>query len=124
MSDILIPAVNNKPIHIDYDTLNKLYNLNNRKDSDNNDFGFDTCCDYVDSITFYEKNIVEIVMFVEPCGNISKIGITLSEVLDWWIEVFKTQPKEWDYIRAGWYLYNLNGLPDDPKEIWNAEMPK
>ena len=105
-------------ISIEYDTLQKIINLNDRRAGMFTSFSANTCCDYVDSI-HYDGKRWEVVMFVEPCGNASKSGDSLDAVLDWWIEVFSTQPTEWDYIKAGWHLWGWgNEFPDDVPSVW------
>src|SRR5436190_10984869 len=114
---------------IEYGDLMKINALNIRCDADGNDFGFDTCCDYVESVQI-EGDKVGVTVFVEPCGDITKWGTNVSEVLDWWIAVFKAQPEHWGYIEAGWCIYEANekGLPDNPLRVFpvivDAEIKK
>ena len=111
---------------IDYDVFQKMKALDNRQDLDGNDFGYHSCCDYLDSLV-QEGDRFGVVMFVEPCGNLIKWGNSWSEVLDWWIAVFKLQPENWNYARAGWWLLDMSekGFSDDPNHVFpvtiNAE---
>lgn len=102
---------------IDYDLLQKIINLDSRRDNELNDFGYNTCCDYVDSLV-KNGNKYGVVVFVEPCGDITKWGLSWDEVLDWWEKIFQSQPENWDYVTAGWHLSKLDPLPDDPEKVW------
>jgi hypothetical protein len=110
-------------MNIDYDTLQKIKNLDLGRNMDWEPFGNNTCSDYVDSI-YYEDGKYGITVFVEPCGDITKWGNSINEVLDWWIEVFERQPEDWDYCKAGWYLDELaeRGLPENPDLVWPIEI--
>lgn len=89
------------------------------------DFGSTTCFDYIDSL-IKDSDKFGVVVFVEPAGNVIKWGNSWVEVLDWWIEVFKLQPNDWHKNKAGWHIYYLKELSDDPKTVWieNTEHPK
>lgn len=104
---------------IGFDVLKKIEHLNLRRDSNLDDFGRDTCCDYVDSLHF-EAGRYGVTVFVEPCGDITKWGQSWDAVLEWWIVVFASQPDGWDYCRAGWHLHEVaeRGLLDDPLVVW------
>jgi len=107
-------------ITLGYDSIVKVGHLNCRRADIEREFTIDTCCDYVDSLHCDGDNF-GVTMFVEPCGNITKLGRSFDEVLDWWIAVFSSQP-DWDYCRAGWHLDNLASrgrLPDNPAGIWH-----
>ncbi len=85
-----------------------------------------SCFDYVAAFV-EDSGQFGIVIYVEPCGHIGKLGRTWLEVLDWWISVFKTEPRHWDYITAGWHLYSLacrGELPEDPAGIWATREGK
>ena len=90
-----------------------------------------TCFDYVDSLVKSGQEY-GVVIFVEPAGNIVKFGDSWVSVLGWFIELFRSQPSDWDYATAGWHLYEL-GKQDgrtitrdlsrfvDPTEVWRNE---
>jgi len=97
---------------VDYETISRICDLDRR------DYGRNTCYDYVDSL-IEDENGFGVVIFVEPCGNITKYGDSWPDVLDWWIRVFSSQPDDWDYMKAGWYLDAIaNNLPDNPEDVW------
>ena len=106
----------NVDVILDYDALDKL------RDLQCGDFGAATCMDYVDSIT-KEGDQYAVTIFVEPAGNVTKHGASVVEILDWWIEVFKTQPDYgqgmYNYAAAGWHLAGQSdNLPDNPADVW------
>lgn len=109
-------------ITVSFDMLKKIEHLNHRRNNDLGPFGDHTCCDYVDSLHYrhYKIKPFGVTVFVEPCGNITKWGISWESVLDWWMRVFELQPKGWDYYHAGWHLDQVaeNGLPEDPALVW------
>lgn len=110
---------------VTFDVLNKIEHLNSRRNAELDAFGANTCCDYVDSITVKDGRY-GVVMFVEPCGNITKYADSWDAALDWWIAVFEHQPKDWDYIKAGWYLDILadeHGLPAEWSAVWPVVIP-
>lgn len=97
---------------IDFDTLGKIIELNNI------DYGYETCFDYIDSLLEIDgKKVVR--CFIEPVGEIDspKFG-TFIECLQWWIDVFRSQPKELSYIQAGWHLYDKD-LTTNPIDMWS-----
>jgi hypothetical protein len=104
---------------VDYDLFQKMKALDRRQDLDGNSFSKETCCDYLDSL-IRDGDKFGVIVFVEPCGNLVKMGNNWSEILDWWIEVFQIQPKKRDYVESGWYLDDLSekGFPDDPRKVW------
>lgn len=105
---------------VSYDVLMKVEHLNQHRTRQLDHFGPNTCCDYVDSLTVKDGRY-GVVMFVEPCGNITKYADSWDAALDWWITVFARQPHDWDYCRAGWYLDELaheRGLPDSVNDVW------
>ena len=104
-------------IRLDYDDLCKIEHLNQRRADFDRPFGFSTCCDYVDSLG-YDGTSFYVTVFVEPCGDVTKKGTSWDAILDWWIAVFLAQPPDWEYVQAGWYLYELERLPDDPAMVW------
>ena len=107
-------------IRLDYDDLVKIEHLNQRRVDLDIPLPHSTCCDYVDSLTC-DAGVYTVTMFVEPCGNITKRGKSWPAILDWWIEVFRMQPADWDYCRAGWHLYEISynkPLPEDPALVW------
>jgi hypothetical protein len=106
-----------------FNDLEKIQALNHRQNNDGVDFGFHTCCDYVDSLVT-EGDKSGVVVFVEPLGNITKWGESFTWVLDWWITVFEAQPAVWDYIDAGHWLKDLyedDNLSDDPGKVWPVD---
>jgi hypothetical protein len=106
-----------------FDDLEKIEALNRRQGGNEVDFGFHTCCDYVDSIVT-EGDKSGVTVFVEPLGDITKWGESFTWVLDWWIRVFELQPAVWDYIDAGHWLMNLyeaDNLSDDPEKVWPVD---
>lgn len=106
-------------MRIDFHVLKRITALMNCQDTDYKDFGENTCCDCIESI-HWNGDPPGVTMFIEPCGTVTKHGYSLTEVLDWWIAVFKTQPEDLDYIQAAWYLdwFEGVGFPDDPKGVW------
>jgi len=87
----------------------------------------DTCFSCVDSAEISGGGIAgteyKIAVFIEPAGIVTKTGKSWVEVLDWWLTVLKTQPKNSDYISAGWWLidqFEEGKLPDDPTKVWDG----
>ena len=86
----------------------------------------DTCFDYVDSL-IQDGDRYGVTIFVEPGGNITKWGDSWEEVIEWWIEVFISQPPGIDYARCGWHLYEQiedgGELPENPYDAWKGIEP-
>lgn len=107
---------------LNYDELQLITALNNKCDLDGKDLHSDTCLDYVDTISYYDEQYW-VIIFVEPVGNIAKSGKSVKEVLNWWLEVFRSQPQHWNYIKAGWHLFRIrHKLPDNPKMVWRMTI--
>jgi len=82
------------------------------------DYGSNTCFDYIDSFVGDGK-LKYVICFVEPCGDIYSPGFkTWKEGIEWWIEVFKSQPKTMDYVEAGHHLFWRNKPTKKPKDMW------
>lgn len=109
---------------IDFDLLQKIKCLDNRMDAtDLERFGPNTCFDYIDSLICDGKRY-GVVVFVEPCGDITRWAESWDAAIAWWMAVFRAQPKAWDYITAGWHLWHVANdgqLPDDPQLVWLVE---
>ena len=106
-----------------YDDFQLMIKIDNRgKDRfGEGEYGFGTCCDYVDSI-IYDGDRYGVVVCVEPCGNLCKWAKTVRECLEWWDAVFSSQPEDWDYCKAGWHLYQYRWdnieFPEEVSDVW------
>lgn len=69
------------------------------------DYGRDTCFDYIEEVG-HDGNSYYATVFVEPGGQIKRCAESINAALEWWHIVFSTQPDGWDYIGAGWHLYD------------------
>lgn len=86
-----------------------------------------TCFDYVDCAIYDPKSDrYGVVVFVEPCGNLIKFGESVDEVIHWWKGVFELQPKDMDYIEAGWHLAHISESPVlwglAPSAVWSSGL--
>lgn len=109
MKDIDIKTV------LDYDLIELI-----REFSSARGFMTNSCMDYLDSLVI-DGDKFGVVIFVEPCGDIVKWGNSWEECIKWWTKVFKSQPKDWDYCKAGYHLLSLfeqDKLPDKAQGIW------
>lgn len=104
---------------VNFDVLNEVEEFALRRSK----FHSSTCYDYIDSLLEYDGRY-GVCIFVEPCGNITKWADSWLDALLWWKKVFETQPKEMDYIDAGWHLFFLSEqeLPDDAENVWTANI--
>lgn len=101
-------------IILDYKTIEKINYLNNCAK-----LPISSCFDYIDSLEIKDNGKYAVTIFVEPAGEVTKTGNSFSEILDWWIGVFESQPEDLDYCGAGWYLSSIQDtLPDNFNEIW------
>jgi hypothetical protein len=109
---------------IGYEEIQLILKLENQKGLDEN-----TC---FDGISFIEGNDDDwsVEVFVEPVGNIKIRGKTLKTVLEFWLELFRTQPKDWGFAKAGGHIekhLHLNPykweLPEDARKVWTLTTP-
>jgi hypothetical protein len=101
---------------VDYDTLRLIQEIKQ-------DYGTDTCFYYIDSLVERDNKesdkIKAVICFVEPCGDIqSPWFFSWVEAIEWWIDVFKSQPEGWGYIRAGHHLFWRNEPTEKPEDMW------
>jgi hypothetical protein len=86
-----------------------------------------SCLDYVEDI-YLEADGWVVSVFVEPVGAIRVRAQSLKEALAFWMELFRTQPPDWDYATAGRYLDNrvvgqtlFFSNPEEAAHIWLPE---
>lgn len=106
---------------IDFEDIFLLVQLENKVGMDHPD----TCFDYVDSIR-YEDELWVVKVFVEPVGNFELRGNKLSDLLRFWLELFRSQPKSWNSGQAAEYLDgHLSSFswknPSDAKRVWGIK---
>lgn len=90
----------------------------------------DTCFDYIEEVYKTDSsNETIIICFIEPTGTIG-FSTKQENYIELLEKLFNSQPKEYDYIKAGWVLrYNLTNplinvdLEDmDFKEVWSDKL--
>lgn len=109
-------------MQLEYTDIQLLLKLENR-DGINDE---NSCFDHVSFIHYDDKDMQwSVCVFIEPVGDITIKGNKLSNVLEFWIEVFRSQPLAWGYAKAGFHLdkYLQSSLfhwvsPIDAKKIW------
>lgn len=107
-------------MRLDYEDVQTLLELANRKGINDQI----SCFDEISSI-YNEDDQWTVKIFVEPVGDIEVKGNVLKEVLEFWLELFRSQPEDWDYATAGWYLEKYLHQrpfewksPTDARKVW------
>lgn len=111
---------------LDYDEINALLKLANT------DYGPNSCFDYIEGIGKLVDGPYCVGIFVEPVGALGFWGNDLIKLLQFCRELFLNQPKEMDYVTAGWTLFffsqnqgeeiyeGINADKHSIKEIWDS----
>jgi hypothetical protein len=109
---------------IGYEEIQLILELENQKG-----LGENTC---FDGISIIDSNNDEwsVEVFVEPVGNIKIRGKILKTILEFWLELFRTQPQDWEFAKAGGHLekhLHLNSYkweqPEDARKVWTLPTP-
>jgi hypothetical protein len=82
-------------------------------------FGENSCYDYVAEL-YALDNQCAMTVFVEPAGDVVKLGTSYAAVIDWWRECFEAQPDGLGYAEAGYRIATMKMLPSRGVDVWNV----
>jgi hypothetical protein len=112
-------------MRLDHDDIKALVKLANGDGINDNISSFD----YISAI-YNDANQWVVEVFIEPVGVIKVQGRTLRYVIEFWLELFRSQPEDWDYSKAGRHLEKFLQLrsfeweaPKDARRVWLLEDP-
>ena len=113
-------------IIIDYDLLQKIDCINQKVDFSKKPFPKGSVCENVDSLSIfddeYEKPTYGVSVSIEPIGVMTRYGESFEEAINWWEQVFISQPEDVSRDAAGWKLFHLSSggqIDEDADKVWS-----